>query len=228
MTTRLLLVDDHRMMREGLRSLLEAHDSFDVIGEADNGRDAVKMTEELKPDVVVMDLGMKDLNGIEATRQIRTAFPRVAVVVLSTYAQEDYVLSALEAGAWAYVLKISAHEELLEAIESVARGRRFLSPEITALVVDAGVEAQIARDPENPRLSGREQEVSASTWPRGRSSSTAGGSWRSSTCTAWPSSPSTRSARGSSRSSADRRLALLGMSFPRVEIRADGFRCAIA
>jgi DNA-binding NarL/FixJ family response regulator len=159
MTTRLLLVDDHRMMREGLRSLLEAHDSFDVIGEADNGRDAVKMTEELKPDVVVMDLGMKDLNGIEATRQIRTAFPRVAVVVLSTYAQEDYVLSALEAGAWAYVLKISAHEELLEAIESVARGRRFLSPEITALVVDAGVEAQIARDPENPRLSGREQEV---------------------------------------------------------------------
>ena len=159
MTTRLLLVDDHRMMREGLRSLLEAHDSFDVIGEADNGRDAVKMTGELKPDVVVMDLGMKDLNGIEATRQIRTAFPRVAVVVLSTYAQEDYVLSALEAGAWAYVLKISAHEELLEAIESVARGRRFLSPEITALVVDAGVEAQIARDPENPRLSGREQEV---------------------------------------------------------------------
>jgi DNA-binding NarL/FixJ family response regulator len=159
MTTRLLLVDDHRMMREGLRALLEAHDSFDVIGEADNGRDAVKMTEELKPDVVVMDLGMKDLNGIEATRQIRTAFPRVAVVVLSTYAQEDYVLSALEAGAWAYVLKISAHEELLEAIESVARGRRFLSPEITALVVDAGVEAQIARDPENPRLSGREQEV---------------------------------------------------------------------
>jgi DNA-binding NarL/FixJ family response regulator len=159
MTTRLLLVDDHRMMREGLRSLLEAHDSFDVIGEADNGRDAVKMTEELKPDVVVMDLGMKDLNGIEATRQIRTAFPRVAVVVLSTYAQEDYVLSALEAGASAYVLKISAHEELLEAIESVARGRSFLSPEITGVVVDAGVEAQIARDPGNPRLSGREQEV---------------------------------------------------------------------
>lgn len=159
MTTRLLLVDDHRMMREGLRALLEAHGSFDVIGEADNGRDAVKMTGELKPDVVVMDLGMKDLNGIEATRQIRTAFPRVPVVVLSTYAHEDYVLSALEAGAWAYVLKISAHEELLEAIESVARGRRFLSPEITALVVDAGVEAQIARDPGNPRLSGREQEV---------------------------------------------------------------------
>jgi two-component system NarL family response regulator len=159
MTTRLLLIDDHRMMREGLRSLLEAHGSFDVIGEADNGRDAVKMTGELKPDVVVMDLGMKDLNGIEATRQIRTAFPSVPVVVLSTYAHEDYVLRALEAGAWAYVLKISAHEELLHAIESVAKGRRYLSPEITGLVVDAGVEAQSARDSGNPRLSGREQEV---------------------------------------------------------------------
>lgn len=160
MTTRLILVDDHRMMREGLRSLLEANSGFEVIAEAENGRDAVTRTRALKPDVVVMDLGMKDLNGVEATRQIRAEFPRIPVVVLSTYAHEDYVLSALEAGASAYVLKISAHAELVEAIESVAKGRRFLSPEITGLVVDAGVQgARSTRDPGKPRLSGREQEV---------------------------------------------------------------------
>jgi DNA-binding NarL/FixJ family response regulator len=160
MTIRLLLVDDHRMMREGLRSLLEAHGGFVVIAEADNGRDAVKQARAVKPDVVVMDLGMKELNGVEATRQLRAEFPRIPVVVLSTYAHEDYVLNALEAGASAYVLKISAHEELVEAIESATKGRRFLSPEITGVVVDAGVQgARIVRGPANSRLTGREQEV---------------------------------------------------------------------
>jgi DNA-binding NarL/FixJ family response regulator len=160
MRTRLLLVDDHRMMREGLRSLLEAEGGFEVVAEADNGRDAVTKTRALEPDVVVMDLGMKELNGVEATRQIRAEFPRIPVVVLSTYAHEEYVLSALEAGASAYVLKISAHAELVQAIVSVAKGRRFLSPEITGIVVDAGVQgARSTRDPLQPRLSGREQEV---------------------------------------------------------------------
>ena len=160
MTIRLLLVDDHRLMREGLRSLLEAQGGFEVVAEADNGREAVTKTRAFEPDVVVMDLGMKELNGVEATRQIRAEFPRIPVVVLSTYAQEDYVLSALGAGASAYVLKISAHAELVEAIESVVKGRRFLSPEITGVVVDAGVQrAQSARDPGKPRLSGREHEV---------------------------------------------------------------------
>lgn len=160
MTIRLVLIDDHRLMREGLRSLLEAQGGFEVVAEADNGRDGVRQTRALKPDVVVMDLGMKELNGVEATRQICAELPRVPVVVLSTYAHEDYVLNALEAGASAYVLKISAHEELVDAIESVARGNRFLSPEITGVVVDAGVQgARISRDPGSPRLTGREQEV---------------------------------------------------------------------
>jgi len=160
MTSRLLLVDDHRMMREGLRSLLEAHGGFEVVAEADNGRDALIKTRAIKPDVVIMDLAMKGLNGVEATRQICAEFPRIPIVVLSTYAHEDYVLSALEAGARAYVVKISAHEELVEAIESVVKGRRFLSPEITGVVVDAGVQGvRIGRDLREPRLSGREQEV---------------------------------------------------------------------
>jgi two-component system, NarL family, response regulator NreC len=160
MTIRLLVADDHRMMREGLRSLFEAHGGFEVIGEAENGRDAVARAHELRPDVVVMDLGMKELNGVEATRQIRAQCPGVEVVVLSTYAHEDYVLSALEAGASAYVLKISAHEQLVEAVRSVAMGRRFLSPEITGVIVDLGIQgALLARDPSHPRLSGREREV---------------------------------------------------------------------
>ncbi len=160
MTIQLLLVDDHRLMREGLRSLLEAQGGFEVVAEAEDGRDAVTKTRDCEPDVVVMDIGMKELNGVQATRQIRAEFPRIPVVVLSTYAQEEHVLSALEAGASAYVLKISAHQELVEAIESVMKGRRFLSPEITGFVVDAGVHgARSARDPEKPRLSGREQEV---------------------------------------------------------------------
>ena len=160
MTIRLLLADDHRMMREGLRSLLEAHGEFEVIGEVENGRDAVTQTRILRPDVVVMDLGMKELNGIEATRQLRAEFPRVEVVVLSTYTHEDYVLSSLEAGASAYVLKISAPEELVDAIRSVAKGRRFLSPEITGAVIEAGIQgALLARDPSQHRLTGREREV---------------------------------------------------------------------
>ncbi len=160
MTIRLLLADDHRMMREGLRKLLETHGGFEVIGEAENGRDAVAQTRALRPDIVVMDLGMKELNGVEATRQVRAELPRVGVVVLSTYAQEDYVLSALEAGASAYVLKISAHQELVEAIQAVAKGQRFLSPEITGIVMDAGVQgALLARGRSRGDLTARESEV---------------------------------------------------------------------
>ncbi len=160
MTVRLLLADDHRMMREGLRKLLEAHDGFEVIGEAENGREAVAQARALRPDVVVMDLGMKELNGVEATRQIRAELPRVSVVVLSTHAREDYVLKALEAGASAYVLKISAHQELIEAIQAAVQGRSFLSPEITRLVMDAGVRGTpFAQDLGRSDLTAREREV---------------------------------------------------------------------
>ncbi len=160
MTVRLLLVDDHRMMREGLRALLEQLGGFEVVGEADSGHDAVKQTRALRPAVVVMDLGMKELNGVEATRQICAEFPRIPVVVLSTHSQEDHVLGALEAGASAYVLKISAHSQLVEAIEAVLKGSRFLSPEITGIVVASGIQgARRVRDPDQPKLTGREREV---------------------------------------------------------------------
>ncbi len=160
MTVRLLLADDHRMMREGLRSLLEAHEEFQVVGEACNGRDAVALARTLRPDVVVMDIGMKELNGVEATRQLRSEPPRVNVVILSTYSHENYVLSALEAGASAYVLKMSAHDELVDAVHAAVRGRRFLSPEITSIVVDAWIQgAMFAQGSAHIRLTGREREV---------------------------------------------------------------------
>ena len=160
MTTRLLIVDDHRMMREGLRSLLESHPGFEVVGEAENGRDGVKKSHALRPDVVTMDLGMKELNGVDATRQICSECRNVKVVVLSTYASEERVLGALEAGASAYVLKINAYEELVKAIESVAKGGRYLSPDITGLVVSAGIQGSLlSRGPARTALSGREREV---------------------------------------------------------------------
>ena len=139
MTIRLLLVDDHRMMREGLRALLKEHAELAVVGEAEDGREAIEKARELRPDIVVMDLAMGELNGIDATRQLRAELPHVGVVALSTYTRDDYVLRVLEAGAAAYVTKISAHEELVEAIRAVARGRRFLSPEVTGAVVEAGI-----------------------------------------------------------------------------------------
>ena len=160
MTTRLFLADDHRMMREGLCSLLEAHDEFQVVGEAGNGRDAVALARTLNPDVVIMDIGMKELNGVEATRQLRSESPSVKVVILSTYSHENYVLSALEAGASAYVLKMSAHDELVRAVLAAMQGRRFLSAEITGIVVDAWMQGTMfGQESAHIRLTGREREV---------------------------------------------------------------------
>lgn len=160
MSVRVLLADDHRMMREGLRSLLEAREEFQVVGEACNGRDSVAQARSLQPDVVVMDIGMKELNGVEATRQLRSECPGVKVVVLSTYSHENYVLSALEAGASAYVLKMCAHDELIQAVLAAMRGRRFLSPDITGIVVDAWIQGSMfSHDPSAPHLTGREREI---------------------------------------------------------------------
>ena len=160
MTARLLIVDDHRMMREGLRLLLEAEDGFTVVAEFASGREAVERSGSIEHDVVVMDIGMKELNGIEATRILRAQSPTIPVVILSAYSDQDYVLRALKAGASAYVLKISAHEELLSAIRAVMRGHSFLSPEITGILVDAGMgRAAVDAISVNGCLSGREREV---------------------------------------------------------------------
>lgn len=133
---RLLLVDDHLLIRASLRSLLTEYPGIEVVGEAGDGREAIEMVGRHQPDVVLMDISMAGLNGLEATRLIRKEFPQVQVIVLSMHAGERQVLQALRAGAGGYILKDSAPRELELAIESVARGKLFLSPAISRQVIE--------------------------------------------------------------------------------------------
>ena len=159
MSIRLLLVDDHRMLREALRSLFARAHDIEVVGEAGDGRKAIEMARELVPEVVVMDIGMRELNGIGATRQIREENSRIKVIVLSTHSDERYVLRALEAGASGYVLKVSAFDELLGAVRAVSAGKSFLSPDVTDVVIDQWRGTPAPRSSPDESLGPREREV---------------------------------------------------------------------
>ncbi|HEV7302186.1 MAG TPA: response regulator transcription factor [Tepidisphaeraceae bacterium] len=160
MEIRLVLVDDHRMIRQGLNSLLSAQSDMKVVGEAGDGREAVSFVRELRPDVVVMDLRMPELNGIEATRQILNVHPNVKVVCLSSHTDQRMTTEMLRAGAVGYVLKDAAFEELSDAIRVVMKGKVYLSPAVAGLVVGDLVRNHDA-EPASPYsiLSGREREV---------------------------------------------------------------------
>ena len=136
MSIRILLVDDHQMMRDGLRLILENTPDVDIVGEAGNGHQAVELANSLVPDIVVMDIGMTDLNGIEATRRILANDSAIKVIALSIYSDQRYVLSMLEAGASAYVLKAAAGDELVRAIQAVSKNKKYLSPEIAKTLVN--------------------------------------------------------------------------------------------
>ena len=157
MMTRILLVDDHEMMREGLRSILAREENVEVVGEASSGREAVSLSRELDPDVVVMDVGMKDLNGIDATRQIRHEFPKVQVIALSSHSDSRYVSAILDAGACGYLLKANAYADLRKALQAARQGKSYLCPEVTRGVVDASLHETRSRV--DPLLSVREREV---------------------------------------------------------------------
>jgi len=133
---RIVLADDHVVMRNGLKLLLERQPNFAVAGEAVNGREAVDICEKLKPDVLVLDIAMPNLNGIEAARQIAAKMPKTAIVILSMHSDESYVLRALKAGARAYLLKDSAEADLINAIRAVSEGKAFFSPAISRMLVD--------------------------------------------------------------------------------------------
>jgi two-component system, NarL family, response regulator NreC len=135
-TIRILLADDHTVVRKGLRLLLEAQADFSVIADAADGREAVALAEKLSPDVVVMDVAMPTLNGIEAARQITGKQPQTAVVFLSMHSDEGYVLKALKAGARAYLLKDSAEYDLINAVRAVSEGKAFFSPAISKMLVE--------------------------------------------------------------------------------------------
>jgi DNA-binding NarL/FixJ family response regulator len=159
MPIHVLLADDHQLLREGLRSLLEKQEDIVVVDEAENGREAVKLASTLRPDVIVMDIGMPDLNGIEATRQITTEVVGTKVVGLSMHASEKTVIEMLRAGASGYVLKLSAFDEVVQAVRTCAGGERYLSPKIAGTVLDGLMKASPQEDSAFAKLTPREREV---------------------------------------------------------------------
>ena len=134
MSIRVLLADDHRILREALRTILEKETDIKVVGESDNGRSTLKAAREMSPDVVVMDVAMPELNGIEATVRMLDRDPRLKVVALSAHSDKRYVLEMLKAGAAGYVTKAAAGTELLRAIRAVAKGMNYLSPDVASAV----------------------------------------------------------------------------------------------
>jgi RNA polymerase sigma factor (sigma-70 family) len=159
---RVLIVDDDDLMRAGLRGVLSSDDAIELVGEANDGREAAYRVRLLKPDVVLMDVRMPDLDGISATRELTAAFPDVKVVILTTFEQDDYIFGALSAGASGFLLKRTRPEELIAAIHTIAAGDSLLSPSVTSRVVErmAGQpQPDAARDERLEELTPRERQV---------------------------------------------------------------------
>lgn len=161
MKTRVLLADDHTILRAGLRLVLEREHDLEVVGEAADGREAVRLVVDTKPDVAIVDIAMPLLNGIEATRQILASNPRTAVAILSMHAEEEYLVRALNSGAKAYLLKDSAEADLLGAIRSMRSGHSFFSPKVRRMLQQEHVQKLrlSARQDTFATLSAREREV---------------------------------------------------------------------
>jgi len=158
---RILLADDHTMVRDGLRALLDKQPDMTVVGEAADGRDSVRLAEEQAPDVVVMDIAMPNMNGIEATRRILAMHPQTAVVILSMHQDESYVLQSFKAGAKGYLLKDSLRSDVLDAIRAVVRGRSFLTRKVGRILQEDYVRRLEHRGVEDTYdlLTDREREV---------------------------------------------------------------------
>lgn len=160
MATRILMVDDHEIMREGMCALLRKHSEYEVVGQAADGRKALEMLSELHPDIVIMDIGMPNLNGIEATRQILSQNSQIKIMALSTHSEGTIVARMIKAGASGYMLKESAFEELIDGIELMMTGKVFLCSKISKVVFSDYI--NIITNPkwnESDGLSGREREV---------------------------------------------------------------------
>jgi RNA polymerase sigma factor (sigma-70 family) len=161
MKIKVFMVDDHKMVREGFRLLLETDPDIVVLGEAGNGRDAVKKVIKESPDVVLMDIAMKGLNGIGATEQIVKECPTIKVIILSMHSSSLHIFRAFKAGAMGYILKESAGEDVIKAIHMVKNGRMFLGEKVSRLMVQDYVKTREIKDIDDPlaRLSPREREI---------------------------------------------------------------------
>ena len=158
---RILLADDHNILRDGMRLLLERQAGFSVIGEAADGREVVQLAKDQSPDVVVMDIAMPNMNGIEATRRIVERSPEIGVVILSMHYDESYVIRSLKAGARAYLLKDAVKTELIAAIQAVVQGRSYFSPKISRILQEDFVQllGRRGEDDSYDLLTEREREV---------------------------------------------------------------------
>lgn len=156
---RIMIVDDHGVVRAGIKSIFENQADIQIVGEAGNGREAVEKAAQLEPDLVLMDLSMPELNGIEATRQIKNAFPKIHVLILTVHDDEEFFLPAFRAGASGYVVKESEPQELLYAVNVVTSGRIFLSPAIASSLVKLTVETTGQGENSLDILTEREKEV---------------------------------------------------------------------
>jgi DNA-binding NarL/FixJ family response regulator len=159
---RVLVVDDDDLMRAGLRGVLTTDESMQVVGEAGDGSEAVYRTRLLRPDIVLMDVRMPDLDGISATREVLAAFPEVKVVILTTFEEDDYIFGALNAGASGFLLKRTRPEELVAALHTIAAGDALLSPSVTSRVIERMAQQpdpDASRDARLEELTAREREV---------------------------------------------------------------------
>jgi len=160
---RIAIAEDHTILREGLKALLSSNADLEVVGEAEDGREAVRVALELKPDLMLMDLSMPKLNGIEAIKEIKRQCPEIKILVLTVYKTEEYVLASLQAGANGYILKEANHAEFLMAIKNILMGKNYLSPEISGKVIEGYIRAK-QNDAANAHtlwdtLTSREREI---------------------------------------------------------------------
>jgi DNA-binding NarL/FixJ family response regulator len=150
---RIVLADDHTILREGLRALLSADPDFEIIGEASDGREAVRCVEKLGPDLLLMDLSMPRMSGMDAISEIKKRYPETKIIALTVHKTEEYLLSTLQAGVDGYVLKDATHDELVMAIHNVMAGKRYLSPGISEKIIEGYLE-------------GKEDSLSVSSWQK--------------------------------------------------------------
>lgn len=156
---RILLADDHELIREGLKARIAPHSDLEIVGEASNGRDAVRMAQQLKPDLVIMDVSMPDMNGLKATKAIKKSDPGIKILALTRHGDDGYLKQFLEAGASGFVLKQSASDDLIRAIRAIGAGQSYLDAAMTARLIHHSVTVTTRGTPAEKGLSAREEEV---------------------------------------------------------------------